>query len=93
MTTKQKQHRPATRAPHGSPIYTERIGAWVTDKQHAWVKRNGGSTKLRELVQRAIDDEAAHKAALKSLKAAGCEIQTTPIKALQKMAALGGPAK
>lgn len=62
MTTKQKQHRPATRAPHGSPIYTARIGAWVTDKQHAWVKRNGGSAKLRELVQKAVDEERAAKA-------------------------------
>ena len=88
-----KQHRPKTRAAHGSPIYTARTGAWVTDKQLAWVKRNGGSAKLRELVQRAMDDEAAHKAALKRLKAAGCEIQPTPIKALEKMLSLGGPAK
>jgi hypothetical protein len=88
-----KQHRPATRAPHGSPIYTARTGAWVTDKQLAWVKRNGGSAKLRELVQRAMDEEAQHKAATKRLKAAGYVSQDTPIKALQKMAALGGSSK
>lgn len=50
MSAKQKQHRPKHRAPHGSPIYTERIGAWVTVKQKRWVRRNGGSGYLRDLI-------------------------------------------
>ena len=52
---KQVQHRPKTRAPHGSPIYTARTGAWVTEEQLKWVKANGGSTVIRELIQREMN--------------------------------------
>jgi hypothetical protein len=48
------QNRPATRAPHGSPIYTVYIGGWATEKQKAWLMRNGGSAKLRALVDAAM---------------------------------------
>lgn len=51
---KQKQHRPKHRAPHGSPLYTQRVGAWVTKRQHAWVRKNGGSALLRQLIAEAM---------------------------------------
>lgn len=51
---KQKQHRPKTRAPHGSPTYTARVGAWVTKRQHAWVRRHGGSALIRQLIAEAM---------------------------------------
>lgn len=53
------QNRPATRAPHGSPIYTVYVGGWATEKQKAWLMRNGGSAKLRELIDAAMLAEAA----------------------------------
>jgi hypothetical protein len=50
MPTKQFQHRPKTRAPHGSPKYTERTGSWVSEEQIKWVKSHGGSAYIRELI-------------------------------------------
>lgn len=47
---KQHQHRPKTRAPHGSPFFPARIGAWVTEEQHKFVMKNGGSAYLRKLL-------------------------------------------
>jgi hypothetical protein len=51
--TKQKQHRPPTRAPHGSPEYTERIALYCTPKQKRKFRKNGGSAWVRELLDRA----------------------------------------
>lgn len=54
-----KQHRPATRAPHGSPKYTERIAASVTSSQKRKFHRRGGSGWLRKLIDSAdLKDEA-----------------------------------
>lgn len=50
---KQRQHRPATRAPHGAPEFTERIAAYVTPTQKRKFKRNGGSQYLRDLLDKA----------------------------------------
>ncbi|WOB06506.1 hypothetical protein [Piscinibacter gummiphilus] len=49
-----KQHRPATRAPHGSPQYPERIAAHVTKKQRRAFERMGGSGWLRGLIDREL---------------------------------------
>ena len=48
---KQHQHRPATRAPHGKPNYSKRVGAWVTTRQHSWTRRRGGSAYIRRLIE------------------------------------------
>lgn len=50
MTTKQKQHRPATRAPHGAPEFTERIAFYCTAKQKRKFTKNGGSSWARQLI-------------------------------------------
>ena len=47
---KQKQRRLKTRAPHGSPIYSKRIAAWVTPAQRRAFEREGGSAWLRTLI-------------------------------------------
>jgi hypothetical protein len=44
---KQKQHRPKTRAKHGSPIYSERVAAWVTPEQRAFAEKHGISETTR----------------------------------------------
>jgi hypothetical protein len=59
---KQFQHRPKTRAPHGSPIYSARVGAWVTPEHHTHVRLSGGSEYLRGLIERDMR-RAAKKAA------------------------------
>ena len=33
---KSQQNRPKTRAVHGSPDFTARIGAWVTEEQYQY---------------------------------------------------------
>ncbi len=54
MTTrrqpKQRQHRPATRAPHGCPEFTDRVAAYVTPAQKRKFRRNGGSQWLRQII-------------------------------------------
>jgi hypothetical protein len=47
---KQKQHRPTNRAPHGSPIYSKRIAAWVTPAQRRLFDKHGGSEWVREVI-------------------------------------------
>lgn len=54
MARKQLQHRPPTRAPHGAPQYTERVAAFVTAKQKRAFERRGGSTWLRDLIDREL---------------------------------------
>lgn len=50
----QSQHRPPTRAPHGSPEFTEKLAAWVTPKQKRAFLRKGGSAWLRRLIDEAL---------------------------------------
>ena len=45
------------------------MGAWVTDKQLAWVKRSGGSTKLRDLIEAAMLQERQARAAARPKRA------------------------
>jgi hypothetical protein len=61
------QHRPATRAPHGSPQFTVYIGGWATENQKAWLMKHGASSKLRELIDAAMLAEATKKARTKHL--------------------------
>lgn len=51
--SKRKQHRPSTRAPHGTPAYTAKLAAWVTRQQKRAFLRNGGSAWLRKLIDEA----------------------------------------
>ena len=51
---KQKQRRLKARAPHGSPIYSKRIAAWVTPAQRRAFERGGGSEWLREVINQAM---------------------------------------
>lgn len=53
MSRKQIQHRPDSRAPHGCPEFTERVAAYVTPKQKRKFMRNGGSQRLRRLIDSA----------------------------------------
>ena len=50
----RKQHRPPTRAPHGSPEFTEKLATWVTKEQKRAFRRNGGSAWLRTLIDEAV---------------------------------------
>ena len=50
----QRRHRPSTRAPHGSPEFDHRIGAWVTQRQFEAFHRYGGSAGLRALIDRIL---------------------------------------
>jgi hypothetical protein len=52
---KQFQHRPKTRAPHGSPDFPARTGAWITEEQKKWITKQGGSAYLRELVKKDME--------------------------------------
>jgi len=47
---KQHQHRPATRAPHGNPEFTERIAIYCTAKQKKKFVQRGGSMWLRRVL-------------------------------------------
>lgn len=49
----QRQNRPPTRAPHGSPIYVERIAICCTPAQKKKFMRLGGSGWLREIINKA----------------------------------------
>lgn len=51
---KSKQNRPGKRAPHGSPDYPARIGAWVSDEQYQYFHAKGGSIWLRELLDKEM---------------------------------------
>lgn len=50
---KQQQNRPATRAPHGEPRFTERFAFYCTDKQKRKLMRKGGADWLRKLIESA----------------------------------------
>lgn len=50
---KQRQHRPKTRAPHGSPFFSERVAAWITPAQKRKFTKNGGSQWLRKIIDAA----------------------------------------
>lgn len=52
--SKQKQHRMPNRAPHGSPVYSKRVAAWVTPKQRKMFEKFGGSRWLRQLIEDAL---------------------------------------
>lgn len=54
----QQQHRPEHRAPHGSPIFSERIAAWVTPQQRACFDRCGGSMAVRRALDLLAEQEA-----------------------------------
>ncbi len=49
----QRQHRPANRAPHGAPEFTERIAIYCTPAQKRKFVKRGGSGWLRELIGKA----------------------------------------
>lgn len=51
---KQKQHRPATRAPNGAPEYTERISFYATERQKKAFRKLGGSGWARAALDQAI---------------------------------------
>lgn len=51
--TGQRQHRPATRAPHGAPEFTERIAIYCTPKQKRKFEKGGGSAWLRDAIDKA----------------------------------------
>lgn len=51
---KSQQNRPKTRAVHGSPDFTARIGAWVTEEQYQYFHDKGGSIWLRELLDKEM---------------------------------------
>lgn len=77
------QHRPKTRAPHGSPTYTTYIGGWATEGQKAWLMRRGGSPKLRELIDAAMAQERVERALAKR-QAAGAALLKSMGGALQR---------
>lgn len=49
---KQKQNRPTTRAPHGSPIYNKQFGFWCTEEMHRVIIAKGGSDAVRKALSR-----------------------------------------
>ena len=51
-----------TRAPHGSPEFTERIAFYCTSKQKKKFRKNGGSAWARHLIDGAFDASAIKKA-------------------------------
>lgn len=52
---KQRQTRLKTRAPHGTPEFTERIALYATPKQKRAVRRIGyGSQWVRKAIDHAI---------------------------------------
>ena len=55
MTVKKKQvqNRLPTRAPHGCPEFTERVAAYVTERQKRKFMKMGGSQWLRKLIDAA----------------------------------------
>lgn len=51
-----KQQRLKTRAPHGSPHFTEKVAGWVTIAQRRKLKRHGGiSIGLRKAIDALPD--------------------------------------
>jgi len=52
-TRSQRQHRMATRAPHGAPEFTERVAIYCTAKQKRKFKQRGGSAWLRKIMTEA----------------------------------------
>ncbi|MBI5259790.1 MAG: hypothetical protein HY855_25040 [Burkholderiales bacterium] len=51
---KQRQNRPKSRAPHGSPRYTKQFGFWCAASLHRDLKRAGGSEFARAALAEAI---------------------------------------
>jgi hypothetical protein len=54
IPTKSKQKRMGKRAPHGSPDYPARIGAWVTEEQYQFFHEKGGSIWLRDILNKEM---------------------------------------
>ena len=54
---KSEQKRMGKRAPHGSPDYPARIGAWVTEEHYQFFHEKGGSIWLREVFDQLIKKE------------------------------------
>ena len=52
--THGQQKRSGKRAPHGSPAFPSRLGAWVTEEQYQYFHSKGGSIWLRQLLDREI---------------------------------------
>ena len=52
-SSKQRQHRPKTRAPHGSPKYTHQVGLWVTRALFEKFHSRGGSAWARRALKDA----------------------------------------
>lgn len=50
---KQQQSRPKTRAPHGTPEFTERIAFYCTADQKKKFKKSGGSQYMRKILTEA----------------------------------------
>ena len=48
--SKHKQSRPATRAPHGCPEFTERIAFYCTPAQKKKFMKSGGSQWMRRVI-------------------------------------------
>jgi hypothetical protein len=53
--TGRTQHRSATRAPHGSPEFTDKISFYCTAKQKREFLKKGRSAWARLAIQQAID--------------------------------------
>lgn len=54
-----KQNRPKTRAPHGSPEFTEKISFYCTAKQKKAFLKYGRSIWARDAIDAAIQKEKA----------------------------------
>lgn len=48
--THGQQKRSGKRAPHGSPEFTARLGAWVTEEQYQFFHAQGSSIWLRKVL-------------------------------------------
>lgn len=51
---KQRQNRPKSRAPHGSPKYSEQFACWVTKTMKRQLMRRGGSEFARQAFSAAL---------------------------------------
>lgn len=59
--TSKVQVRPATRAPNGSPEFTEKISFYCTDKQKKFWKKNGRSQMMRDALTDYMNRHAQTK--------------------------------
>lgn len=54
--SKKDQQRPATRAPHGAPEFSERIAFYYTAKQKkVFMKRGHGYAWMRKLIDEELN--------------------------------------